>query len=151
MYLLLDYPTALFKEGEFHSSTPISSQKHHSAMSAAVNADPVNPNAQSSKPNVNLQHGLATPEPTPGPDKNRVAAEAARRDEARNAKTQEVISEIERVIKCAENDYAGLLGVALDASDDTKLAAWRRLGCMTHAKTCSHSDQTTAFESMLTH
>jgi hypothetical protein len=65
--------------------------------------------------------GPPTPEPTPGVDPARVAADQAKK-------------EIERILQCPESSYAQILAVGRKSSEDEKTEAWTRLGCMIHPK-----------------
>lgn len=109
-------------------------------------------------------HGLATPEQTPEPDtarlkedeKRRQAANQATTDqgqgastgsppssgegaggatEGNNGATQEQIDAVERVMKCLQTDYQHILGI-LDKNLSTEdvMAAFKKLGCLTHEK-----------------
>ncbi|KAJ9606523.1 hypothetical protein H2204_015713, partial [Knufia peltigerae] len=109
-------------------------------------------------------HGLATPEQTPEPDtarlkedeKRRQAANQASTDqgqgastgsppssgegtggatEGSNGATQEQIDAVERVMKCLQTDYQHILGI-LDENPSTEdvMAAFKKLGCLTHEK-----------------
>lgn len=111
------------------------------------------------KDKVNHSSGkLPTPEPTPGVDAARVAADQARKvanaqqDSTSSAGSEEdaaktSLQEIERVLKCEPNSYAAILSVPPTASEEELLVSWRRLGCMVHPNYCKHEKVKAAFES----
>ena len=107
---------------------------------------------------------LLTPEPTPGVEDGRIAADIARRaaeaaqDQAPSAPAKSptqspqdaakaVDEEIERIMNCPKDAYAEILSIDPDSSDADKLIAWRRLGCMTHPHHCRRKNAKDAFES----
>ncbi|UNI15344.1 hypothetical protein JDV02_001884 [Purpureocillium takamizusanense] len=108
---------------------------------------------------------LPTPEPTPGVEDGRIAADIARRaaeaaqhqSPSASAKppTQSpqdaikaVDEEIERIMKCPKDAHAEILSIDPDSSDADKLMAWRRLGCMTHPHYCQQKGAEDAFKKL---
>ena len=109
---------------------------------------------------------LLTPEPTPGVEDGRVAADLARKAAAKHnvetptspakpatgtdateVKLDDVQQEIERVLRCADESYAEILAVSQSSTEEEILAAWRRLGCMLHPHYCHHNDSKAAYRS----
>lgn len=108
---------------------------------------------------------LLTPELTPGVEDGMIAAELARRaaenrhlaasstDSARQTtdspddETKGLDGEVERIMKCYKDSHAEILAVDPSSSDVDRLAAWRRLGCMTHPHYCQHKKAKDAFKS----
>ncbi|KJZ68401.1 hypothetical protein HIM_12207 [Hirsutella minnesotensis 3608] len=129
-------------------------------ITAMGHAQPVHANGKGKQPAGHL----ATPEPTPGVEDARIAADIARRVE--DAKQQAssatakpstqspqdavkaVDEEIERIMKCPKDAYAEILAVDPSSSDTDKLTAWRRLGCMMHPQYCQQQNAKDAFEKL---
>ena len=104
------------------------------------------------KPNTRSRANLPTPEPTPGVDAGRIAADDARRAaEAtiteEEEETEDPKKELERILGCAENAHAEILGVEPDASADDIIRAWRWLGCLMHPGYCQLEKAKDAFNS----
>ncbi|KID60062.1 uncharacterized protein G6M90_00g030580 [Metarhizium brunneum] len=110
---------------------------------------------------------LLTPEPTPGVEEGRVAADLARKAAAKHnvetptspakpatgtdateVKLDDVQQEIERVLRCADESYAEILAVSQSSTEEEILAAWRRLGCMFHPHYCHHNDSKAAYRKL---
>ncbi|KAG8405732.1 hypothetical protein J3458_021671 [Metarhizium acridum] len=110
---------------------------------------------------------LLTPEPTPGVEEGRVAADLARKAAAKHnvetptspakpatgtdateVKLDDVQQEIERVLRCADESYAEILAVSQSSTEEEILAAWRRLGCMLHPHYCHHNDSKAAYRKL---
>ena len=129
-----------------------------------------------------LDHGLATPEGTPGPDAARLDADEKRHQEEAqgagqtpsnagaqqtpedgsdraheradegNRATPEQIEAVEHVMKCSSTDYRQILGVRNEYADKGEesrdvIAAFKKLGCLTHEKYNGTKDAGEAFRS----
>ncbi|KZL64977.1 DnaJ domain-containing protein [Colletotrichum tofieldiae] len=143
-------------------------------MSAKNQVTPKNPLTPSDAKGSLKSFGLASPEPTPAvedgrieADRQRIAAAVHQLLEAppaspgetkdnkvggapsdANAHLGEVALEIERILGCSDTSYAEILGVKPDSTDNEKIAAWRHLGCLLHAKSTDHKDAAVAFEKL---
>ncbi|KAK5222332.1 hypothetical protein LTR47_010646 [Exophiala xenobiotica] len=124
-------------------------------------------------------HGLATPEQTPEPDTARLKEDEKRRQaesqagtdkgqggstgsppssgggtsvatDGNNGATQEQIDAVERVMKCSDGDYRQILGI-LDENPSTEdvMAAFKKLGCLTHEKYNKVNHATEAFHRVI--
>ncbi|KAK2051642.1 hypothetical protein LY76DRAFT_674066 [Colletotrichum caudatum] len=144
-------------------------------MSAKNQVTPKNPLTPSDAKGSLRSFGLASPEPTPAvedgrieADRQRIAAAVHQLLEApsaspgetkdnkvggapsdANAHLGEVALEIERILGCSDTSYAEILGVKPDSTENEKIAAWRHLGCLLHAKSTEHKDAAVAFEKNL--
>ncbi|KID84384.1 FluG domain-containing protein [Metarhizium guizhouense ARSEF 977] len=113
---------------------------------------------------------LLTPEPTPGVEDGRVAADLARKaadthnvetptspakpakpatgTDATEVKLDDVQQEIERVLRCADESYAEILAVSQSSTEEEILTAWRRLGCMLHPHYFHHNDSKAVYKKL---
>ncbi|OAQ57553.1 hypothetical protein VFPPC_12333 [Pochonia chlamydosporia 170] len=108
---------------------------------------------------------LLTPEPTPGVEDGRVAADLARKaaetrheetpaspaqpatgTDATEIKSDNARQEIERILLCADNSYAEILAVSSDPTEEEVVTAWKRLGCMLHPHYCLHNDSKAVYK-----
>lgn len=116
---------------------------------------------------VQARGRLLTPEPTPGVEDGRVAADLVRKaaethhvetptspakpatdTHATEVKPDDVQQEIDRVLRCADDSYAEMLAVNPSSTEEEILAAWRWLGCMLHPHYCHHNDSKAVYKSM---
>ncbi|GKT83955.1 DnaJ domain-containing protein [Colletotrichum tofieldiae] len=144
-------------------------------MSAKNQVTPKNPLTTSDAKGSQRSFGLATPEPTPAVEDGRIEADRVRMAAAVNqlleapsaspgetkenkvgeaasdasARLGEVTVQIKRILGCSDTSYAEILGVKPDSTENEKIAAWRHLGCLLHAKSTNHKDAAAAFEKEL--
>lgn len=96
---------------------------------------------------------LLTPEPTPGVDVERIAADHTRKvaETDTNAPVEEESKDpkqqLERVLGCADDAHSEILDIEPDASEDDILSAWRQLGCLLHPTYCQLEKAKDAFNS----
>lgn len=143
----------IFKPGIRHGHTSHSPSVHSTAiMPKKTKKDTKQAQQDGQKPNTRSRANLPTPEPTPGVDAGRIAADEARRAaEAtiieEEEETEDPKKELERILGCADDAHAEILRVEPDASDDDILRAWRQLGCLVHPQYCQLEKAKDAFKS----
>ncbi|KIW56878.1 hypothetical protein PV05_05496 [Exophiala xenobiotica] len=125
---------------------------------ATANDSPSEPVVSDKNPATGQAHGLPTPESTPEPDAARLKEDEKRRQanlqptaeddtaspkpsggEGNNGVTQEQIDAVETVMKCPGTDYRQILGLGDEKPDREEesrevMAAFTKLGCLTHEK-----------------
>ncbi|KAL2886711.1 DnaJ domain-containing protein [Ceratocystis lukuohia] len=120
--------------------------------------------------------GLVTPESTPEveygrikADQERMAAamrqllvspstsptntsdkEAIRAVSDANAQSEEVKTEIDRVLRCLDSSYSDILGITPNFPEKEVVAAWRHLGCLLHPRFLKHPGADAAFKKLQT-
>ncbi|UQC75191.1 uncharacterized protein CLUP02_01844 [Colletotrichum lupini] len=87
---------------------------------------------------------LLTPNATPEVEDDVDKATTPQSDAAATHR-REVSAEIQRILGCADDSYAEIMGVKTDATAKEKEAAWRRLGCLLHEKSTNEKDAEKAF------
>lgn len=131
---------------------------------ATANDSPSEPVVSDKNPATGQAHGLPTPESTPEPDAARLKEDEKRRQanlqptveddpaspkpsgegsgratEGNNGATQEQIDAVETVMKCPGTEYRQILGLGDEKPDREEesrevMAAFTKLGCLTHEK-----------------
>ncbi|KAL1898085.1 hypothetical protein Cpir12675_002033 [Ceratocystis pirilliformis] len=120
--------------------------------------------------------GLVTPESTPEveygrikADQERMAAamrqlleaasaspantsnkEAIRAVSDANAQSEDVKTEIERILRCLDSSYTDILGISPNFPEKKVVAAWRHLGCLLHPRFLKHPGADAAFKKLQT-
>jgi len=89
-------------------------------------------------------HGILTPANSEEPDllRNEAAKKAAEQERVANLaqRRKDATSEIERILKCPDNEPREALQVSSEAGDDEALKALRKIGCLILPKLLEYSD-----------